>query len=220
MTKLVKRCELKPVNWPAIEPHYRAGIRSIKAIAAEFGVSRPAIDKHARKHGWVRDLAPAIRVKSNRQVAQVAVAPPGCSPTRTFADQTIVDAGAEQLTLVRLGHRQDIAEVRRLAKALLAELGNVIERPEAYAMVYDALSSIDDGGLETLRGMAALVDSLPARERVLRGLAETIQRLLAMERESFGLNTRQDGSDRPTVIIKDFTGRGDKDALTQPATGR
>lgn len=218
MTKRVKSSELKPVDWPAIEPHYRAGICSIKAIAAEFGVSRPAIDKHARKHGWVRDLAPAIRAKSNRQVAQVAVAPPGCSPTRAFGDQTIIDAGAEQLTLVRLGHRQDIAELRRLAKALLAELSDVIERPEAYAVVYDALSSIDDGGLETLRGMAALVDSLPARERVLRGLADTMQRLVAMERECFGLNSLQGGTDRPMVIIRDFTGRGDKDAIIRPVT--
>lgn len=112
MTKAYKAGELAPVNWPAIEPHYRAGIRSIKAISAEFGVSRPAIDKHARKHGWVRDLAPAIREKSDRQVAQVAVAPPSCSPARSFSDQAIVDAGAEQLTLVRLGHRQDIAELR------------------------------------------------------------------------------------------------------------
>lgn len=207
MTKRVKTSELAPVDWPAIEPHYRAGIRSIKAIAAEFGVSRPAIDKHARKNGWVRDLAPAIREKSDRQVAQVAVAPPGCTPTRPFSDRTIVDAGAEQLTLVRLGHRRDIEEVRRLAKALLGELGDVIERPDAYAMVYDALSSIEDGGMETLRGMAELVISLPARERVLRGLADTMQRLVAMERESFGLNSVSDGGDRPTVYIKDYTGR-------------
>lgn len=219
MTERHKDSELLPVNWPAIEPHYRAGIRSIKAIAAEFGVSRPAIDKHARKHGWVRNLAPAVREKSDRQVARVAVAPPSCTPTRAFGDQAIIDAGAEQLTLVRLGHRQDIAEVRRLAKVLLAELGEVIEKPEAFGMVYDSLSSIDDSGLESLRRMAALVESLPARERVLRGLADTMQRLIAMDRECLGLNTAPAGSDRPMVYIKDFTGRGDPDALAMPHAG-
>ena len=216
MTKRqVKTSELMPVNWSAIEPHYRAGIRSIKSLAAEFGVSRPAIDKHARKSGWTRDLAPAIRQKSDQQVAQLAVAPLSCTPTRSFGDQAIVDAGAEQLTLVRLGHRQDISELRRLAKVLVAELCDVVERPEAYAMVHDALSSIDDGGLEALRGMATLVDSLPARERVLRGLADTMQRVVAMERQAYGLDAAGAGDGRPEVHIKDFTGRGDPDSPTR-----
>lgn len=52
-----------------VEPHYRAGIRSIKAIPAEFGVSRAAIDKHAKKHGWTRDLRPTIQHESDRLVA-------------------------------------------------------------------------------------------------------------------------------------------------------
>ena len=41
-------------DWDAIELHYRAGIRSLRDIAAEFQVSNPAIIKHARKHGIVR----------------------------------------------------------------------------------------------------------------------------------------------------------------------
>lgn len=44
----------KQIDWDAIEPHYRAGIRSLKDIGAEFEVSDAAIIKHAKRDGWVR----------------------------------------------------------------------------------------------------------------------------------------------------------------------
>lgn len=210
--------ELAPVNWAGIEPHYRAGIRSIKAISAEFGVSRAAIDKHARKHGWTRDLLPSIKAKSDQQVARAAVAPAGCSPAATFSDQAIVDAGADQLTLVRLSHRADIAKARRLCQSLLAEVDVIQDRPELFAMVFDALDGADITETVNLERLARVVSDLPTRVKVLKDLAEAVGRLVSLEREAFGLNATPDGSDRPTAFIKDFTGRGDPDNLTRSPT--
>lgn len=44
----------KFVNWAAIEPLYRASAVSISKLSADFGISRAAIHKHAKKHGWAR----------------------------------------------------------------------------------------------------------------------------------------------------------------------
>jgi hypothetical protein len=46
--------ESKP-DWAKIEAEYRAGVRSIREIAREHGVSQPAISKYAQRHGWTRE---------------------------------------------------------------------------------------------------------------------------------------------------------------------
>ncbi|GAP37909.1 hypothetical protein ABXN37_22570 [Piscinibacter sakaiensis] len=213
---------LLPVDWPAIEPHYRAGILSISALSKRFGVSRPAIEKHARKNGWVRSLAPAIHERADRLVDEAgavagsaakvvagAVAP--MQPVQPaaaslYSDAEIVEAGARQLSIVRLEHRADIAALRAIVTGLMRELGQVIEHPDALALVYDALSTPDEPAIGALRDLAHLVSSLPARTKVAKDLAEALHRCIGMEREAFGLDTAG-GTDRPHVIVRDYTGR-------------
>ena len=49
---------------------YRAGILSVRAIARSFGISAPAILKHAKKQGWRRaELAPRIRQAAQERLA-------------------------------------------------------------------------------------------------------------------------------------------------------
>lgn len=57
----------KRIEWDLIEPHYRAGIRSLKDIGKEFEVSDAAIVKHAKKVGWVRDTTARSRLKGRAQ---------------------------------------------------------------------------------------------------------------------------------------------------------
>ena len=47
----------KAVDWEAVEREYRAGIRSLKDIGAEFGVSDAGIVKRAKRDGWERERA-------------------------------------------------------------------------------------------------------------------------------------------------------------------
>jgi len=42
-------------DWVAIEGIYRAGVKSIRDIAIDHGISDTAVRKHAKKHGWLRD---------------------------------------------------------------------------------------------------------------------------------------------------------------------
>lgn len=50
-------------DWLAIEGEYRAGKKSVNALAKEYGVSEGGIRKHAKKEGWLRDPAAAQREK-------------------------------------------------------------------------------------------------------------------------------------------------------------
>jgi len=213
------KAKLMPVQWHLIEPHYRAGIRSMSAISAEFGVSRAAIIKHAEKNGWVRKLSRAIHDAADQLVNASLVTPNGqeqvtaqVTPQPVFSDKALIDAGAAQLALVRLDHRKDIAALRQIVKGLLRELGTTVDQPELYAMVYDALANPDEPAIQALRDMAELVSSLPARMKGAKLLADTLYQAIAMEREAFGLNAEGGGGERYTVIVRDFCGKGDPDS--------
>jgi hypothetical protein len=215
------KAKLLPVPWHLIEPHFRAGIRSMSAISAEFGVSRAAILKHADKHGWVRKLGPAIRdaadhivTRTGAQVtpATIDVVTGQVTGQPVLSDRALVDAGAQQLALVRLDHRKDIAGLRAIIKGLMRELAPMVDQPELYAMVYDALANPEEPAIQALRDMAATVNSLPTRIKAAKDLADTLYRAIAMEREAFGLTAEGGGGERYTVIVRDFTGKGDPDS--------
>ena len=53
--------EKKPVDWELIEKHYRAGIKTVRQLATEYGVSHTAIQKRATKFGWTRDLSEKVQ---------------------------------------------------------------------------------------------------------------------------------------------------------------
>jgi len=64
----------KPVaHWPTIEADYRAGIKSVRQIAREHGLSEAAIRKRANRENWSRDLSAAIQAKADELVRNEAV---------------------------------------------------------------------------------------------------------------------------------------------------
>lgn len=48
--------ERKQIDWEKIELDYRAGIKTLRQIADEHGISNPAISKRAKRDDWSRDL--------------------------------------------------------------------------------------------------------------------------------------------------------------------
>lgn len=200
-----KQADLKPVNWAGAEEPYRAGIRSLKSIGIEFGVSPQAVQKHFNKVGIKRDLKVLIHAAAQDLVLRAAV-------SVSAKEVQIIATGAQVLAAVQIGHRVDIARGRRLVMRLMAELEDVFERPDLYAMVYDALSDPSEPAIDALRDMARLVASLPMRVKIMRDLADAMHKLIGMEREAHGLDTAAGTDGRPLVIVRDFTGRGDRDA--------
>jgi hypothetical protein len=205
-----------PVDWVALTPHYRAGIRSLKSMGIEFGVAPSAILKHMRKRGITRDLKARIVAQAQEKVNAAAVNDTVNAERAVRDDQAIIDANSNVLAGVVIGHRSDIARARKIAVALLAELEAANMQPDLFAIVHGALSDPDDPAIGSLREMAALVSSLPARTKVLKDLADALHKVIGMEREAFGLDTATGMDSRPLVVIKDFTGRGDADAPVRP----
>jgi len=195
----------------SIERDVRAGVLTTREIARRYGCSHTSVMNWKAKYGWHQDLNARVRERADRIVARAALFSPH-EGLRNSDDLAMVLANGSMLASVRLEHHKAIAKLRRMAVALMHELDATQEHPEAVAMVYDALSLRDGRTEEALLEAAKLVASIPQRSIVLKTLSETMRNIVGMEREAFGLDTSNGTDGRPTVIIRDFTGRGDPDS--------
>jgi hypothetical protein len=64
----------KHVDWELVEKDFRAGIKTVRQIAEERGVSHTAILKRARRDGWERTKR-AVPATEDRSVAVSEVGP-------------------------------------------------------------------------------------------------------------------------------------------------
>ena len=60
-------------DWECIELDYRAGIKTLRQIAGEHGISEGAIRKRAKRDDWARDLSERIQDKAEQLVRKDAV---------------------------------------------------------------------------------------------------------------------------------------------------
>lgn len=60
-------------DWERIELDYRAGIKPLRQIASENGISEGAIRKRAKRDDWSRDLSVKIQTKAEELVRKDAV---------------------------------------------------------------------------------------------------------------------------------------------------
>jgi hypothetical protein len=129
-------------DWAVIEPHYRAGLRSLPDIAAEHGISHTAILKHARKHGWERDLKARIQAKADAKVSQAMVSAL-VTPETKATEELRVEVEAEVQARIRLEHRKDIGELRALSMAMSTELAELNDKLPIRAKVLKDLTDVN-----------------------------------------------------------------------------
>lgn len=107
-------------DWESIEAAYSAGVKSIRAIAEEYGVAESGIRKKASKHGWQRDLSKSVRSAVKAKLVRKSGAQ---SEVRTDAD--IIDEASDEITQVVITHRSQIREWKGIATKLAATLSEM-----------------------------------------------------------------------------------------------
>lgn len=169
----------KAVDWEAMEPAWRAGIKTKLELSREFNVSRAAIDKHWAKAGIERDLTMRIQAKADALVARQAV-------TRVVGfefvtkESEIVDANAGLVASVRMAQREDIIRARKLAMQLMDELEQ-----------HNLPKRVARGDL-----------SLPVRTKTMKDLGDTLKTLVGLERQAFSMDkVADDDSNAPRQFV-------------------
>ena len=190
------------VDWERIEPEWRAGIKSKKQLAAEFNVSRAAMDKHFAKLGVERDLTGKIQAQADALVARAAVTPMVTPEQKAATEKDIIDANAGTQAAIRLSHRSDIQRARGLTMRLLGELEAQTITPKMFSDIEMALKLVKQGDdapearTRLSEGLQRAL-SLAGRTTTMKALAESLQKLVTLEREAFGLDAKNSADDNP-----------------------
>lgn len=187
----------KLIDWEAVELHYRAGVRSLKDIGAEYGVSDAGIIKRAKRDGWERDLRAKIQAKAEAKVSASLVSAEVGAQTKA-SERQIVDANANKIADVRLAHRKDMQRKRAIVAGLMDELEAQVGPDNAalLADLGDMLRSPDENGQDKLNDLYRKIISLPERAKTAKTLAETLRIAVDMERQAFGMDAK--GADGAT----------------------
>jgi len=175
----------KQPDWEAIERAYRAGVLSVREIAASCGVSHTAIQKRAKANGWERDLKAKIKAKADSQVASKSVE----------TEREIIEVNAEVIANIRMAHRGDISRGRRLTNKLLDELEGLTDNRELFDQLGELMRDPDDNGFDKRNDLYGKVISLPGRSKTMKEMAETLKTLISLERQAYDLDTKSGNSD-------------------------
>ena len=116
-------------NWRQIEADYRAGIKALRLIGEENGVTEGAIRKRAKRDEWTRDLTGRIQAKAEDKVRKEEVRKAGTHAHRMSpaTEREVVDANAEVLAHVDLLQRKDVTLAMETSRGQLQELADMSE---------------------------------------------------------------------------------------------
>lgn len=169
----------KAVDWESVEREYRAGIRSLKDIGVEFGVSDAGILKRAKREEWQRDLTERIRAKAEAKVSAALVSEK-VSAESNANERIVVEANAQVIADTVLNQRRDVSRSRSIVQKLFDELEAQGDGLEELAMLGEALESGDE---EKLAQIARKVIAFPSRVDSAKKLAESLRTLVELERK-------------------------------------
>lgn len=196
------------IDWERIELDYRAGIKTLRQIADEHGITHGAVNKRATRDGWQRDLAHKIQTKADALVSMAAVSTKVSTESKV-AERQVVEANAQAVADVRLAHRKDIRRARTLTNALLHELELQTDPStlELLEQLGELLRSEDDNGQDRRNDLYMKVLSLSERSKTMKTLADSLRVVVDMERTAFGMDKEQPKAADPlTALLQNITG--------------
>lgn len=159
----------KKFDYGRIEQDWRAGLKSVPMICAEYeaatgdAITKQAVSKHFKDLGIPRDLSAKINAKANAMVDAAMV------------DGKVVITGVETLPAEAAIINSAATTIANVQLSHRADIRRLRMRTQEYQEELDECA-----------------DDLAKRAGILKSLTETQCRLIAAEREAFGMD-----KDRP-----------------------
>jgi hypothetical protein len=186
-------------DWAAIELEYRAGIKSLRTIGSQFGLTDAAIIKRAKRDGWERDLKARIQAATETKLAAKVVSPE-VSAAKLVSEDKIVDANSDTQVDVILSTRTDIQRVLNLVYNLLSELEETTNNRELFDQLGVLMNAPDEKGIDKLNETYRKTISLPSRVSAMKSLTDSLKTLIGLKRQAYGLSDNANGdSDKPVT---------------------
>lgn len=179
-------------DWEAIELAYRANVKTVAQIAADFNVKDSTLRSRAKRNNWSRDLGKRIRLEADKIVNANAV-------QREVGrledmDNATVAENAKLTASIRISHRKDIHRSRMAAMSLLEELECTIgmenrERLDSLLELLLGSGHIDPDDHKAIEAYKRAT-SLSAAVGNMQRLADTMVKLINLERQAWGLDDK------------------------------
>ena len=186
-----KKTSRPAVDWEAVEKAYRAGVRSLKDIGKEFGVSDAGIIKRAKRDGWTRDLSAKIQAKADALVSEREVSAEVSERTKK-AEREVIEANATMLADRVINQRTDISRARATVQRLWSMVDAELDHPGDFAKVGELLRCEDEFGQDKLNDLYRAAISLPQQVKNAKLLADALKVLIELERKVLKLDAAQD----------------------------
>lgn len=190
------------IDWEAVEREYRAGLRSLKDIGAEFGVSDAGIIKRAKRDGWVRDRSKKIMAKAEALVSEKEVSTKVSAQTK-ITERQIVETNALMIAEKVISQREDVKRARSIVQKLFAEVEAECDHKEDFANIGELLADPDANGRDRLNDAYRAAISLPERIKSAKALADAMKVLIELERKVLRI------SDAPEQVNSTVTLKAD-----------
>ncbi len=199
----------KKIDWERIEPDWRAGVKSVVQIAADYtqatgvNVSHTAINKHFKQLGVPRDLNAKIMAKANAMVSASLVSGM-VSPQTTASDASIINTNAMTVANVQVGARKRISRQVEMIELLTEQFILAIGSREALEQAIEDETADDKDGRRRATLMKAV--SLSGHASTAVNLTNALKNVTALERQAYGIKDESAPENPLDALIRQVSG--------------
>lgn len=185
----------RKIDWDRIEPEWRAGLKSVLQIAAEYEeatkqkVSHTAINKHFKQLGIPRNLNAKVMAKADA-IVSAAMVSGKVSVETTATDAAIIDNNAMAVAQLRLLHRGRIGKQASLVELLTSQLEEAARGREEIENAIHEDTKEDGSGQR--RSMMLKAVSLQSHSTIAVNLSNALKTLIGLERQAFSIKDETD----------------------------
>src|SRR5688500_4897284 len=189
------------VDWAAVEPEYRANIKSLTQIAKEFGCTPGRITQVAQERGWERDLTARIRAKAQAKLNK-SILKKQAKDQNGPSDAEVIEANSDRMVAVQLSHRQDVGRLREYTMSLFDELKDATVNRKQLRKLGEQLADLDKGAEKLLETYLKAM-SIPSRVDIVKKLADAMRTFIGLERDIYGITGEKSlGETLESLLLK------------------
>jgi len=195
--------EKRVIDWEGIRLDYEAGVKTLRKIAEENGISHTLINKKAKELDWSRDLSAKIKAKADALVTKAEVSKL-VTKESMVTEKQIIDVNANIQATITLKHREKISKHQSLCDKLLEELIDQTVSPDELKQLGELMLDTELN-FDKLNATYHKVISTPSRIDSMKKLSETAKTLVGLERQVYGIADNANG-DANTLKTEKFSG--------------
>jgi hypothetical protein len=162
------------LDWPRIRAEYETGAYTLRALAERHGVKHTTIHQRIKRDGWTQDPSGEVRRLRSAKLAQLDASEQAVDNVR----RPVADAAAERQVDVIASHRRLTARLRGNVERILDLVHQYLHGDEEERNAAMVVLKLGSG------------DSLTGH---LNSLSTTIERIIRLERASYGISDIEEG---------------------------